>query len=233
MARAFIHQGVWRIRPAPIVDPQGQKRATLRVSAAAALGTLALAVLQAGPAAEAPVLRKSAVIAQPELVSIKSVDRVPSLPEATSPFRRRASAVETVEATAPEATAGLRTVQTAREADAVDAGMIRAGDRLYRLAGIVTPETGRACRRLDGLAVPCADRAHSYLQLLIKGRAVTCERAPQSSDGAVEATCRVGDADIAEQLVRQGWARAADKPEERFLLAEATARKQKLGIWRE
>jgi endonuclease YncB( thermonuclease family) len=246
MARAFIHQGVWRVRPAPVVDPHGQKRATLRVSAAAAMGTLALAVLQVGPVAEPASSRRSAVIEKPELVSIKSADRVPSLPEPASPLRRR-PAVEAapedarLEAArpaaaapdAPGAAAGVRAAQTVRAADAVEAGMIRAGDRVFRLAGIVTPDLGETCRRLDGLAVSCADRAHSYLQLLVKGRAVVCEPAPQTADGPVEAACRVGEADVAEQLVRQGWARAADKPEERFVQAQAAARKQRLGVWRE
>jgi endonuclease YncB( thermonuclease family) len=134
---------------------------------------------------------------------------------------------------APETTAATRTQRVTEAVEALDAGMIRAGAETYRLAGIVTPETGTSCRRLDGLAVACADRALSYLQLLVKGRAVACERAPQRSDGPLEANCRIGDGDIAEQMVRQGWARAARNPEERFVLAEAAAKKQKLGIWRE
>jgi endonuclease YncB( thermonuclease family) len=240
MARAFIQQGVWRIRPSQVCDAPVQQRATLRVSALAAALTLGLAALGDGPSAPA-ALPRAVVIAQPELVLVKAQDRVTSVPDALSPFRRRALAAEAVPAAgtanaadAPaETTATTRMLTPAREAEAVDAGFIRTGEQMFRLSGIITPEHGKSCRRLDGLAVPCADRAQSYLQLLIKGRAVVCERAAQGPSGPAEANCRVGDADIAEQLVRQGWARAGHQPEERFMVAEASAKKQKLGIWRE
>lgn len=233
MPRAFIQNGIWRARSTDTIDPVGQRQATLRVSIAAAIATVALAALHQGtdtaPRQGSPPVP---LISLPEMITTKLEDRVPLTP---SPFRRRAPLADVVEATAAasETTASPRTTSSAREAEVTDTGMIRAGDVTYRLAGIILPETSRMCRRLDGLAVPCADRAHSYMQLLVKGRAVSCERAPSRSDGPHEANCRVGDADIAEQMVRQGWARPADAPEERFLLAEAAARKQKLGIWRE
>lgn len=235
MARAFIENGVWRIPPASRMDVQVQGRATVRVSVVAALATLAIAAMQDGGGVSGP-LSKPSVIAQPEVVIIKTEERVPSMASPVSPFRRRAAAPVAVEATlaaSTEITATARAMPSAREVEVVEAGMIRAGGETYRLAGIVLPGTDRTCRRLDGLAVGCLDRAQSYLQLLVKGRAVACERAPQRSDGPPDANCRVGDADLAEQLVRQGWARAGDQPEERFVMAEAAARKQKLGIWRD
>ncbi|MGL4242789.1 MAG: thermonuclease family protein [Beijerinckiaceae bacterium] len=234
MARAFIHQGVWRMPPAESVDPSAQKKATLRVSVAAAVATLALAALHDGRGMDDAAAVKPARIAQPELLHIKIEDRVPAVPAPVSPFRRRAPIGDDVAALPlPDAMVPSPARAPVREAEVDAAGMIRAGDETYRLAGVELPETGRMCRRLDGLSVQCLDRAQSYLQLLVKGRAVTCDRNPQTSDGAIAATCRVGDSDIAEQLVRQGWARAADKPEERFMLAEAAAKKQKLGMWRD
>lgn len=235
MARAFIQNGVWRSRPADAIDPGAQRQATLRVSLIAAVVTLAFAVGQDGGAPTIPKEPgRSLVISAPDIIVAKADDRVPALP---SPFRRRAPLVETPEVatspSGPDTTATARTTPAVRGVEVVDAGMIRAGDMTYRLAGIVLPETDRICRRIDGLAVSCVDRAQSYLQLLVKSRPVVCDRAPQRHDGPLEATCRVGEADIAEQMVRQGWARPSDQPEERFLLAEAAAKKQKLGIWRE
>jgi endonuclease YncB( thermonuclease family) len=231
MPRAFIQNGVWRARPAAAIDPAMQRQATLRVSIAAAVATLAFATLHGG-AETSPAVAPKQIAALPEMISFKADDRVP---QAVNPFRRRAPLAETAEVPSapPETTASPRTMGAARAAEAMDGGMIRAGDATYRLAGIVLPENGQMCRRLDGLAVACADRAHSYLQLLVKGRAVSCERAPQRTDGPHEANCRIGDADVAEQMVRQGWARAGEQPEERFMLAEAAAKKQRLGIWRE
>jgi endonuclease YncB( thermonuclease family) len=238
MPRAFIQNGVWRARPAIVIDAQAQRQATLRVSIAAAVLTLGFAALHDGQSSTpaAPAAR-SAVISAPDIIVAKADERVPAIPAMTNPYRRRATVVdapETAETPAvADITAASRTVQSAREAVVPVAGTIRAGDVEYRLAGIVLPENGRMCRRLDGLAVSCSDRALSYLQLLVKGRAVLCERAPQTSDGPIEGNCRIGESDIAEQMVRQGWARAADQPEERFMLAETQAKKQKLGIWRE
>jgi endonuclease YncB( thermonuclease family) len=242
MPRAFIQNGVWRALPAAAIDPAAQRQATLRVSIAAAIATLAFAVLHDGGNAEVPRQPvKSAMISAPEIIIAKADDRVPAIPALPNPYRRRAPLPESAElpaaapdaVAAPESTASTRPLPAVREAEVLEAGMIRAGDASYRLAGIVLPENGRMCRRLDGLAVPCMDRAQSYLQLLVKGRAIACERAPQLSDGPLEASCRFGDTDIAEQMVRQGWARAGEQPEERFVVAEAAARKQKLGIWRE
>jgi endonuclease YncB( thermonuclease family) len=242
MARAFIQQGVWRMSPARDFDPLAQRSATLRVSIAAAVTTLIIASVhdirstEGATSRPAPAVRISA----PEIVAAKIDDRVTAIEPSTSMLRRRALVVEAeaqekakpIETTAAETTATLQPAQP-RAPVSADGGMIRAGDTLYRLGGIDLPESTRQCRRLDGLAVNCLDRAQSYLQLLVKGRAVSCERLPQRTDGAAEATCKVGDADIAEQLVRQGWARAADRPEERFLMAEAAAKRQKLGIWRD
>jgi endonuclease YncB( thermonuclease family) len=233
MARAFIHQGVWRLPPRLVVDAPAQKRATLRVSILAAAATLALAALHDDrPAAALVVAKPAAKVAQPEIVSLKVVDRVPSLAETASPFRRRAPAAETASLSLALENPPIRPAAIAA-VEVVDGGMIRDGDAVYRLAGVVLPENGRQCRRLDGLAVSCADRADSYLQLLVKGRAIACQRMPQSGDGPLEANCRVGDSDLAEQLVRQGWAQAAENPEERFVVAQSAAKRQKLGIWRE
>jgi endonuclease YncB( thermonuclease family) len=224
----------------PEIDAPAQRQATLRVSIAAAVATLGMATLHDARPAQTPAsqpVARAALISAPEIViAAKADDRVPSIgAEPLSPFRRRAPVLETqaAESASPETTATPRTVKSAREAEVIDAGMIRTAEETYRLAGIELPETSQQCRRIDGLAVGCLDRARSYLQLLVKGRAVACERAPQKHDGPLEANCRVGDADIAEQLVRQGWARASEKPEERFVVAEAAAKKQKLGIWRE
>jgi endonuclease YncB( thermonuclease family) len=240
MPRAFIQNGIWRAQPAIVLDAQVQRQATFRVSIAAAIATLAFAALHdRGAPALPPEPVRAAIISAPEIIIAKADERVPAIPALASPYRRRAPLVETSEAAPSPAAAAsgspedARPSAPAREALVLPAGMIRAGDADYRLSGIMLPENDRMCRRLDGLAVSCADRAQSYLQLLVKGRAVSCERAAQTSDGPPEANCRVGEADIAEQMVRQGWARATERPEERFLLAEAAAKKQKLGIWRE
>jgi endonuclease YncB( thermonuclease family) len=241
MARAFIQQGVWRMPPARDFDPVAQRSATLRVSIAAAVTTLIIVSVHDIRSTEetagtpAPAVRISVPEIVREPATAKIDDRVAAIEATPGVLRRRALVIdaEAQETAKPVETTATLQPAARNEPASAEGGMIRAGDMLYGLGGITLPESTRQCRRLDGLSVNCLDRAQSYLQLLVKGRAVTCERLPQRTDGAAEATCKVGDSDIAEQLVRQGWARAADRPEERFLLAEAAAKRQKLGMWRD
>ncbi|MFM9976407.1 MAG: thermonuclease family protein [Beijerinckiaceae bacterium] len=232
MNRPFIAGRVWTAATIASCDARVQGKATLRVSALAGLITLGLL---AGPDLRlastsrelAPVVRNTA----PEILSSKGLDRVPSLGEITrsAPARRKPQLDNepAVAAVAPAAQPSLESIEI------IDAATLRTGSMIVRLAGIHMPGAEQNCRRLDGLSVSCTSRAQSYLQLLVKGKAVACDRAGFGADGVEEGRCRVGETDVAEQMVRQGWAKAADQPEERLMVAEAAAREQKLGLWRE
>jgi endonuclease YncB( thermonuclease family) len=232
-ARPFVHRGRWTANS--ICDARVQSSATLRVSMLAGLITFGLMA--------APELRLSAIdkavgpsitISVPEIAvafhdTSKGLQRVPSLEDITSsaPVRGKSMIVddEPPFVLTPKAT-------PLDHVEIIDAATIRSGDKTLRLAGIETPKTGDTCKRLDGLAVSCQDRALSYLQLLVKGRKIACVSIPLTSDGAAEGHCRFGETDLAEQLVRQGWAKAGALPEERIVTAELAAKRQKLGIWR-
>jgi endonuclease YncB( thermonuclease family) len=233
MRRAFVEQGSWQSAIVAACDASQQKMATLRVSALAGVAALGLMIApdmkapMQGPV-QAPVIVSTA----PEIIVAKSIERVPgqehlSHRDVTSaaPTRRWRSQAD------PDVIATPRPAVHAA-IEVVDGMTLRAGDMVVRLSGLSLPDDNSICRRLDGLAVSCTDRAVSYLQLLVKGRAVACARAGVSPDGVEKGQCRIGESDIAEQMVRQGWAKAEEQPEERFLVAEAAARKQKLGIWR-
>ncbi len=233
MERAFIANGSWqnairRDAHALACDPTVQRKATLRVSALAAIATLALTAgpdFRPDPAlTEAP---RRVAVAMPEIVTVKPADRVPSAGETTSAFQRRprppVAAVPDVETPAVPSP-GI---------EIVDAATLRAGSMTVRIAGLALPAAERTCRRLDGLAVPCVSRAESYLELLVRGRAVACDRAGVAEDGVPLGRCRIGETDIAEQMVRQGWAEAADRDQPALVMAEAQARRQKIGIWRD
>jgi endonuclease YncB( thermonuclease family) len=228
MNRAFIQSGQWQVIEGAASMAPVHGKATLRGSAVAGLMTLALFAAPEFSLPEAMTTASPAsAITAPEMVSHKAVDRVPSAPEITSSFTRRKAHPDVETAAAHE------TAKPFPGIEIVDGLTLRAGEMTVRIAGLASPDANRTCRRLDGLAVPCADRATSYLELLVKGRAVACDRAGVAEDGIEKGRCRIGETDIAEQLVRQGWARAEAKAEPRLVMAEAAARKQKLGIWRE
>jgi endonuclease YncB( thermonuclease family) len=227
MGRAFIENGQWRIAAEEACDAVVQRKATLRVSALASVLTIALF---AGPEFNLAIpdagRPRTPLVSQPEFVNFKPADRVPGVAETTASFARRATP-------AAEKAAIVETPRPFASIEVIDAATLRAGEMTVRIAGIVLPAVEKACRRLDGLAVPCLDRAASYLELLVKGRAVACDRAGSDTEGRELGRCRIGDADVAEQLVRQGWASASEASDQRLVTAEAAARKQKLGIWRE
>jgi endonuclease YncB( thermonuclease family) len=207
-----------------------QNAATLRAGAVAAVLTLGLAF---GPDAlrspESGV--KQPVVVMPEIVSAKSEERLVAVsPETTasfSPLRRRAPLVDEADIEPP-----ARSEQPPAPIGVVDGVTLKAGDMLVRLAFISAPAPDRMCKRLDGLTVGCRDRAISYMELLVKGRAVGCHHAGKAEDGVDLGRCAVGETDLAEQMVRQGWASAAAGADGKLVVAEAAARKQKLGMWR-
>jgi endonuclease YncB( thermonuclease family) len=89
---------------------------------------------------------------------------------------------------------------------------LNSNGMIVRLAGVAPVETDATCRRLDGVIEACSTRAMSRLEILTRGRAVTCDiRDDQTrddqADDAMLGVCHAGKIDIAEDLVRNGLAR--------------------------
>jgi endonuclease YncB( thermonuclease family) len=228
----------------PLFPSEG---AVLRAALAAALLTtlIALPILaadtvadRAGPAAEPPLRLQAAVLvdpaaedAGPRMAPAKDTARVPTHGTATVGLASVGAAWS------PLTTASLSTVVASErrlERVTVGAGLtLAAAGITASLADLVAPADGDMCRRLDGHTVRCIDRAESYLALITRGRPIECRFTEQQAEGARPARCTVGGADLAEQVVRQGWARANTGAEARIASAEAAARKQRIGIWQD
>jgi len=101
-----------------------------------------------------------------------------------------------------------------------------------RLAGIEPPRAGEICRTLDGRNEACAVRTATQLELMVRWRSVTC-RMPERPRRDIATNCRIGNTDIAQWLVRNGWARPAREDDPRFAQALTFARQQRAGLWRE
>jgi len=89
---------------------------------------------------------------------------------------------------------------------ALDGRTLRAGGLRIRLAGLQVPKRDETCRTLDGRDEPCATRAATQLELLTRGRTVTCRYRLERPDEAV-GTCRIGASDLGERLLRTGFLR--------------------------
>jgi endonuclease YncB( thermonuclease family) len=61
------------------------------------------------------------------------------------------------------------------------------------------------CRTLDGRLEPCATRAATQLELMTRGRAVTCLHRVEQAGEAV-GRCRIGFSDLTERMIRTGFA---------------------------
>ncbi|MBK1623029.1 thermonuclease family protein [Afifella marina] len=104
-------------------------------------------------------------------------------------------------------------------------GKIESGKHSVRLAGIepLAPDA-----RCGEPAWPCGMMGRSALRRLVRARAIDCT-IPAGAEALPETTsCRLGDADLGEWLVSQGWAKAASS---RYQDAEEAAKRYKRGQW--
>jgi endonuclease YncB( thermonuclease family) len=114
----------------------------------------------------------------------------------------------------------------------VDGRTLGLGPVTVRLAGIVLPAADETCRLLDGSTAPCAARSATQMELMLRWRPVTC-RLPDGPRGDISTRCRIGATDLAEWLVRNGWARPAQDAPAHLAAAARAAQQQKAGLWRE
>lgn len=105
-------------------------------------------------------------------------------------------------------------------------GLVTQGNTTFRLWGITVPAPGEVCD--DGW--PAGQSAAELLARLTKGQPVVCDPKGDSRDNPRPAVCKVGDKDIAEAMVRAGmaWARLSDGTT--YVVPEADALSQILGV---
>lgn len=123
----------------------------------------------------------------------------------------------------PERVAVLPRPQT------IDAGRMAFGARTLQLRGVKPTERQRLCQNSDGTPWPCGMVARTQQRLFLRNRSVTCDIASANWTGTIVAACRIGDRDIAEWLISNGWTEAADDPA-LMTLSEA-ARSARLGLF--
>ncbi len=116
-------------------------------------------------------------------------------------------------------------------------GTLKLGNRRIRLYGIYLPPTDRFCRTF--LRPPrCASRAVLELDRMIHGF-VWCEPVLRNRDGTLSAVCRVrrndsrrgSRADLAAELLRQGWAVALPGAPIEYVTLERIAQVHNRGVW--
>ena len=89
------------------------------------------------------------------------------------------------------------------------AGRFSSMGHTVRLAGIepLAPDETCGAGRQEW---NCGRHARTAFRYYVRGRAMSCTLPEDTADGVLELSCRLGRADPALWLVRQGWARAAE-----------------------
>ncbi len=102
-----------------------------------------------------------------------------------------------------------------------------------RLDGIDAPEIKQNCYSADGSIWRCGGEARNQLAKMLRKGDVKCEPRAKDRYGRTIAKCSARDIpDIAEAMVRAGWAiNAAKIGEGKYAAAEEEAMKAKRGIW--
>ena len=104
------------------------------------------------------------------------------------------------------------------------------GKRMVRLYGVNAPKIDKICQ-VGEAKMKCGVVAWSELIQLADGWHLSCDIELKSKSGSRYATCYSGERDINEGLVRSGWAKAARKQTDRYVVDEEDARNSRRGLW--
>lgn len=105
------------------------------------------------------------------------------------------------------------------------------GSQRLQLWGIDAPEPQMPCL-IEDVAWDCYEVAKRELELIVANEPVVCDEMPPDRQRRVFAVCRIGDRDIAEEMVRAGMALAVRNQSEDYVAAETEAQDAKVGLWR-
>ena len=90
----------------------------------------------------------------------------------------------------------------------VDGRTFRSEGVTVTLAGLDLPPPDQVCRTLDNRLEQCVTRAATQLELLTRSRTLACRYRMTTSSEAI-GSCRMGASDLAERMIRTGYARPA------------------------
>jgi endonuclease YncB( thermonuclease family) len=109
-------------------------------------------------------------------------------------------------------------------------GVIYADGHSLNLYGAVLIRRNRICTSPEGAKWACGQRAFVALRNLMEGKSIAC-----MFNHVVEppkAACSVGDKDVAQFLLSEGWAELAEGvTEDIYVEAHTSAQSRKAGIW--
>ncbi|SIT55279.1 conserved exported hypothetical protein [Mesorhizobium prunaredense] len=175
---------------------------------------------QAGIATQSEAPATSAIprpkVARPEVYS-RAID-----PEVVAPLQLQPEELERVEPRAPLSELALagppKPPKTKMPDDwngtklfqpvASAAGVIEAKGYSVAISGVDIVRQDETCSD-GGKSWTCGTRARTAFRAFLRGRAVICTVPPEGGRDLITAECRVGNQDVGQWLIENGWARAA------------------------
>lgn len=112
-----------------------------------------------------------------------------------------------------------------------DGDSFRRGNQRIRLFGIDAPELAQECLDAKSRLYPCGQSARRALQELIGASEISCDIVEHDKYQRDVARCRKDGLEINREMVRLGWAIAYERHSIDYLVAEATARNARRGLW--
>src|SRR5262245_31303902 len=108
-------------------------------------------------------------------------------------------------------------------------GTIRADGHNLDLYGMEPVRRNRICSP-EGARWACGQRAFIAMRGLLEGQSIRCSFI--AAAGSPKAVCWVGDTDVTQWLLSEGWSELAEGvTDESYVEAAASARRRKAGIW--
>lgn len=107
---------------------------------------------------------------------------------------------------APEPSAPMAIRAAAARATIAEDGRLIVDGETIRLDGIILPDAGATCRRLDGVEVPCLERVAARLSIITQQGALNCRTMVEPSGERI-GRCLAGKIDLAQDLVHARLAR--------------------------
>lgn len=108
-----------------------------------------------------------------------------------------------------------------------DAATLKAGPIDIVLADVAALGAQETCRDGAGVEWPCGRRMVMAMRSAIRLRPVECDLPKEMKRGRIVTRCRLDGADLAELVVRRGWARAGGAE---LAAAEDEARRERRGL---
>lgn len=121
--------------------------------------------------------------------------------------------------------------QAALGVKVVDGDSIFLGQTEIRLEGIDAPEYHQNCYNEANKAYPCGKLAYEALKNLIGTKSVRCRKIVKDKYHREVSECWVGDININEWMVKNGWAVAYTRYTKAYEQAQSEAKSARRGIW--